>query len=208
MCCSRVCKARRKATRPPAVLGHADQAARQCPHQRLPRCDESGMGASEGHRNSEALRRTDGDVGPVRTGRGKQSEGEQISDDGNQGPGLVSRCDRRPMVDDRSARARIRQERSERLGEVEVGRSWRPSPRCRAARRASGPPRSFADGSPRRPRRPSGRHGPRRRHIVIASAAAVPSSSSEALAISRPVRSDTMVWKVRSISRRPWEISA
>ena len=45
-------------------------------------------------------------------------------------------------------------------------------------------------------------------HIVIASAAAVASSSSEALAMSRPVRSVTMVWKFSSASRRPWEISA
>ena len=44
--------------------------------------------------------------------------------------------------------------------------------------------------------------------IIMASAAAVPSSSIEALAISRPVRSPTTVWKLRSASRRPWEISA
>ena len=44
--------------------------------------------------------------------------------------------------------------------------------------------------------------------MVIASAAAVPSSSRDALAISRPVRSDTAVWKLSSASRRPCEISA
>jgi hypothetical protein len=43
---------------------------------------------------------------------------------------------------------------------------------------------------------------------VIASAAAVASSSSEALAICMPVRSQTMVWKLSSASRRPCEISA
>ena len=42
---------------------------------------------------------------------------------------------------------------------------------------------------------------------VIASAAAVPSSSSDALAISMPVRSLTIVWKLRSASSRPCEIS-
>ncbi len=42
---------------------------------------------------------------------------------------------------------------------------------------------------------------------VIASAAAVASSSSDALARSIAVRSLTMVWKLRSASRRPWEIS-
>ena len=47
-----------------------------------------------------------------------------------------------------------------------------------------------------------------RRARVIASAAAVASSSSEALAISMPVRSATMVWKLISASMRPCEISA
>ena len=42
---------------------------------------------------------------------------------------------------------------------------------------------------------------------VTASATAVLSSSREALAVSRPVRSDTMVWKFRSASSRPWLIS-
>ena len=42
---------------------------------------------------------------------------------------------------------------------------------------------------------------------VIASAAAVPSSSIEALAISSAVRSETMVWKFSSASSRPWLIS-
>ena len=41
----------------------------------------------------------------------------------------------------------------------------------------------------------------------MASAAAVASSSIEALAISVPVRSVTIVWKVMSASSRPWEIS-
>ncbi len=43
---------------------------------------------------------------------------------------------------------------------------------------------------------------------VIASAAAVASSSIDALAIGIPVRSQTMVWKLISASRRPCEISA
>ncbi len=42
---------------------------------------------------------------------------------------------------------------------------------------------------------------------AIASAAAVASSSSEALATSSPVRSATMVWKLSSASSRPWLIS-
>jgi hypothetical protein len=46
-----------------------------------------------------------------------------------------------------------------------------------------------------------------RRVRVMASAAAVPSSSIEALAMSRPVRSVTIVWKLRRASSRPWLIS-
>ena len=46
-----------------------------------------------------------------------------------------------------------------------------------------------------------------RRTSVIASAAAVASSSSDALAVGSPVRSPTIVWKLSSASRRPWEIS-
>ena len=43
---------------------------------------------------------------------------------------------------------------------------------------------------------------------VMASAAAVASSSMEALAMSIAVRSVTMVWKFTSASMRPWLISA
>ena len=46
-----------------------------------------------------------------------------------------------------------------------------------------------------------------RRASVIASAAAVPSSSMLALAVASPVRSVTMVWKLSSASSRPWLIS-
>lgn len=40
-------------------------------------------------------------------------------------------------------------------------------------------------------------------HIVIASAAAVPSSSRDELDMGMPVRSDTIVWKLSSDSKRP-----
>ncbi len=48
---------------------------------------------------------------------------------------------------------------------------------------------------------------PARRTRVIASAAAVASSSIEAPATASPVRSATMVWKLISASSRPWLIS-
>ena len=47
-----------------------------------------------------------------------------------------------------------------------------------------------------------------RRASVIASAAAVASSSIDAFAIAIPVRSQTIVWKLTSASSRPCEISA
>ena len=43
--------------------------------------------------------------------------------------------------------------------------------------------------------------------MVMASAAAVASSSKLALANSMPVKSQTMVWKFNKASRRPWLIS-
>ena len=48
---------------------------------------------------------------------------------------------------------------------------------------------------------------PARRSRVIASAAAVASSSSDAPATGSPVRSATVVWKVSNASSRPWLIS-
>ena len=42
----------------------------------------------------------------------------------------------------------------------------------------------------------------------MASAAAVASSRSEALAKGKPVRSVTTVWKFTRASKRPWAISA
>ena len=47
----------------------------------------------------------------------------------------------------------------------------------------------------------------RRWAMAIASAAAVASSSMEALARSMPVRSLTIVWKLSRASSRPWLIS-
>ena len=48
----------------------------------------------------------------------------------------------------------------------------------------------------------------RRAVFVIASAAAVASSSNDAFAISRPVRSITIVWKLSKAYSLPWAISA
>ncbi len=48
---------------------------------------------------------------------------------------------------------------------------------------------------------------PARRTRVMASAAAVDSSSIEAPATGSPVRSATVVWKLISASSRPWLIS-
>ncbi len=48
---------------------------------------------------------------------------------------------------------------------------------------------------------------PARRASVMASAAAVASSSRDAPETGRPVRSETTVWKFSSASRRPCEIS-
>ncbi len=49
--------------------------------------------------------------------------------------------------------------------------------------------------------------GPLRRARVIDSAAAVGSSRRDEPATGSAVRSSTIVWKLSSASRRPWEIS-
>ncbi len=46
-----------------------------------------------------------------------------------------------------------------------------------------------------------------RRASSMPSTTAVASSSIDAFAVARPVRSATIVWKLMSASRRPWEIS-
>ena len=46
------------------------------------------------------------------------------------------------------------------------------------------------------------------KNIIIASAAAVPSSNKDAFASSNPVKSSTIVWKFNNASNLPCEISA
>ena len=76
-----------------------------------------------------------------------------------------------------------------------------PSGSARVRSTASVCGRQSASARKVRPRRAD------RRASVIASAAAVASSSSEAPAHGSAVRSAIIVWKFSSASSRPWEIS-
>ena len=111
-------------------------------------------------------------------------------------------------VDD-PARRRRGTARARRRARRRAGRrpGRRRRPRCPSPRRGCARPRWSA--AARRRRRRTGRSpcGCARRTSVIASAAAVPSSSSDALAVGSPVRSPTTVWKFSSASSRPCEIS-
>ena len=208
MCCSRVCRARRSAGRPWVSELDAHQAPGQRPHHRLAGGEEGGVGATEPHRHAEALRRADDDVGAPAARRLEQHEGQQVRRHDHEAAGVVDRREPAPASraagptnpDGRRGRRSTRPATARR-------RAARPRPRCRPARPESAAPRPSAGGCRRRPRRPSRGALARRWAIAIASAAAVASSSIDALARSIPVRSATIVWKLRSASSRPWLIS-
>ena len=211
MCCSRVCRARRSAGRPVGVDGHADEPAGQGPGERR----RGWPGSRRGARRSPSARRS---AGPSRRRcRRPRSPGGRAAaaPAGRRRPRRGrrrraprrSRRERRRAQPARRARATGPARRTRPSGSRRV-RGRRPRARCRAARPGCAPRRWSGDGSRRRRRtsspgwlrQPAGT-------CVMASAAAVASSSIEALARSRPVRSATIVWKLRSASSRPWLIS-
>ena len=200
---------------PVGIDGHAHEAAREgslegglCGHERR-------MWPAVAHRDAEPLAVADDDVGALGPGAleddGRQRVGGDDDDEVRRVGGLdVGR--RRP---DGPRRARVRQQDRERALAVagrgrpfeELGRrgdddldvEWHALVRMTAivwgwvssSTRTRLPSRTLETLWAR----------------VTASAAAVPSSRSEALAISMPVRSQIAVWKLMSASRRPWAIS-
>ncbi len=188
---------------------HADQAAGQVALVLLAGGEERGVRSAVGHRHAEALRRADDDVGAPLPRRGEEHQREQVGGDRDQRAVRVQ------------VRRRARGRRGPRRWCPGTGaarrtrprwacrrrRAPRPPRRCRAARRGSARRRWSAGGTPASTKKVSPPLALTRRSMVIASAAAVASSSSDALARSMAVRSLTMVWKLRSASSRPWEIS-
>ena len=191
------------------VDGDADDAAGDLPLEVVGGGEERGVGAAVAERHAEALRVADGHVRAELAGRRRAASARG----------------------GRWRRRRTRRRRARRRRRRRSPRPRRPSsgtaraPRTRRRRTRTRP------GRRRRPRPRSARRGLRRRrssaggsvsatkncvffpracpkNMLIASAAAVPSSRSEAFAIGSPVRSATTVWKLSSASSRPCAISA
>ena len=198
----------RQAQRGPTggVGADADEPPGQGPRRRLLGGDERGVRSAEHHRDTEPLRRADGDVGTELTRRRREHARQQVGGDDGQAAGRVHPLDGVAPVDDRAGRGREAEQGTEAavVDVVDVADDDLDPDRLGAGARAR---RSSADGC--RGGRRSGRWRPslRRRAIAIASAAAVASSSSEALVTGSPVRSVTIVWKLSSASSRPWLIS-
>ena len=191
----------------------ADQAAGQLAGQALAHRQVAGVRAAVAHRDAEALGGAAGDVGAPLPRRLEQRQGQQVGGDDDGGAGLVRGRGQRPVVADGAAGARVGQQDAEGAGLGQVGRPAGGEVgdvQADAQRLGAG----LQDGEGLRQRvgvddedgvRPS--PGRPARTSVIASAAAVASSSIEAPATSRPVRSATIVWKLISASSRPWLIS-
>ena len=208
MCCSRVCSASRYAGRPSASTETPTSRPGRCRSRPARDRHEAGVRAAVEQRDAEALRRADHDVGAELAGRLEQGEREQVGGDDGERAALVRGVDQRPRVEDPAGGAGVlHQHAGQRRPRAGRRRGRRRPPRCPSPRRGCGPPRWSAAARRRRPRTDRRRLRFARRTSVIASAAAVPSSSRLALAVGSPVRSPTTVWKLSSASSRPWEIS-
>ena len=186
---------------------HADEPAGHRAAEVVARGEEPGVGTAVAERHAEALRRADAHVGALLAGRGEERARQQVGGDGDQPAGLVHGGDGGGEVAHHTGGARVLQQRTEHRGTGRGRRGRRRRSRRRSARRGRRPRRSSAGASRRRRRTRTTACLVERRISVIASAAAVDSSSIDALAISIPVRSVTIVWKLRSASSRPWLIS-
>ena len=85
------CEAQRRPSS--GVRADADEAAGQGASGVLLHGDERGVGAAVAHRDTEALRRSDGDVSAELTGRDRQGAGQEISGDDGQAANCVDALD-------------------------------------------------------------------------------------------------------------------
>ena len=85
--------------------------------------DECGMGTTEAHRDTEALRQPDRDVDAHMAGRSQQDAGEQVGSSGHEGARSVGGCDQLRVVVELAARTRPREQRAEACRRIERGRT-------------------------------------------------------------------------------------
>ncbi len=209
MCCSRVCRAMRSAVLPRASLDTPMMRPGHGALEALAGGEEGRVRAAEAHRHAEALRRAEGHVGAQLAGGVEQQQGQQVGGHRTPAPSGACSCSISGVRSTNlAAGVRVLQQGAE----ARRGCQLSSAPTVdqldsRSSRRGSHHRRWSAGSWPRRRRTRSTSIFDTRLARVIASAAAVASSSSEALASSRPVRSMVSCWKFSSDFRRPWAIS-
>jgi hypothetical protein len=150
----------------------------------LARGEEGRVRAAETHRHAEALRRTEGDVGAHFAGRLQQHQRHQVGRDGDHAALVLHFGNRRGEIGDLAACVRILEQGAEEFVLVGVSAAGRRPARSRSTRRASSARRWSAGRQASSTKNTLPLALEARRAMVMASAAAVASSSSEALAIS------------------------
>ena len=195
------------------VGGHADQAAGQRPGEGVAGGEEGGVGTAEAHRHAEALRRADGDVGaPRRRARASSTRASRSAAATTSAAGVVDAPATRGQRGGGGAGPTspgCETSTPKHRGRIEVASTVaRPPARCRSARPGS---RSTAmvcgwvsastknDGAGVGATAGGTSSWPRRRRW--------PRRASRRWPGRVPVRSATIVWKLRSASSRPWLIS-
>ncbi len=208
MCCSRVCSARRSAGLALRIDRHADEPARHLPLELVAYGEIRRVRTAEAERHAEALRVADRDVCAPLARRRQQRQAradrprpphgrlprgwlQRARDSRAHGRSTPGYCSSTPNAFDAAAASAVADHHLD-------------AERSRAGAHHLDRLRQHVVGDKEHVRL---RSCPTRCTSVIASAAAVASSSSEALAIASPVRSVTIVWKFSSASRRPCEIS-
>ncbi len=190
----------------------ADQPPRHQPLMRILHRHEAGMRPAKPIGTPKRWAEPTTTSAPISPGGVSSAQRERVGgDDGEAAAGLHG-GDLGRQVAHLPGRAGILQHQGEGLRGADLGDDRgdraRSAPRCRAVPRASSA-RPWIAGAGRR-RRSAGAtcRASRRGRGASPRPPRSPSSSSEALAIGRPVRSQTMVWKFTSASRRPCAISA
>ena len=209
MCCSRVWSASRYAGRPSAST---DIPTRRPGRSRSSPARTAMNAACGPPYQSGTPKRWDEPTAtsaPHSPGGRSSGQRQQVRGHGNQRPAGVGFLGQRVEVTQGPRGARVLLDHAEELAvgqagvEVDAPRRRCPSGARRVLEYGQGLGQAVGvhhhDGRRRRRLR--------RRIRVTASATAVLSSSRDALAVSSPVRSLTMVWKFRRASRRPWLIS-
>src|SRR6266571_2461758 len=192
------------------IARYADDAAGHVAPMGLPRREERRVRAAVAHRYAEPLRVPHGDVRAPLPRRHQHGEGEQVGRDRHERPRGMRLVTERAVVLDLPLGRGILQQRADHAGAELETRGIRDDGLHAARLRPGAHDRDrlrVASLRNHEHRRGAGGTFATASVRFIASAAAVASSSREALAIGRAVRSATIVWKLSRASSRPCAIS-